>query len=157
MHNEQLSGKTNKLITPLSLINGSRMKIIFSCVCILSLSIYLLYYGPLILISKLSTNLYISALIVTISEVITFPFTYFYIHKMKRITLGKFMYGISGFSAFVLVFLIPNICEKNGNDCENKNSNILSYLELFFVFVFRFCSSLQFSVFLVYCNEVFPT
>ena len=57
----------SKMATPVDLFRYPSLRYISIAVCLLSTFIYILYYGPLMLISKLSFSLYINALVVTAS------------------------------------------------------------------------------------------
>lgn len=85
-------------------------------VCLLSAFIYILYYGPLMLINKLSFSLYINALVVTVSELLTYPLSFFLIHRIRRQAIGILLYAICGATAFGLIFIIANLCEEGACD-----------------------------------------
>ena len=103
--------RKKKIYTPTDLFRYPSIRFISIAICILSTFIYVLYYGPLMLMSKLSFSLYINALVVTASELITYPFSYFFIHKIPRQKIGYVLYGISGIAAFILIFILINLCE----------------------------------------------
>lgn len=94
----------------MDLFRYKSIRFISIAVCLLTLFICILYYGPLILIEKLSFNLYINALVVTSSELVTYPFSYFFIQKIKRQQIGIFLNVCCAISSFSLIFIIGNLC-----------------------------------------------
>lgn len=106
----------SRIYTPVDLFRYPSIRFISIAVCLLSLFIYILYYGPLMLISKLSFNMYINALVVTVSELVTYPLCFLLIHRIRRKLAGIVLYGVCGVSAFMLIFVIANLCQ-DGSKC----------------------------------------
>lgn len=64
------------------------------------------------LINKFSFDIYTNALVITLSELITYPLSYFFIHKIPRKKIGMILYGISGAITFSLIFIIAAQCDQ---------------------------------------------
>ena len=113
-NNEHLDKHKNKhkhkIFSPIDLFRYSSIRFISVAVCSLSIFIYILYYGPLMLISKLSFSPYVNAFVVNISELVTYPISYFLIERIPRQKIGYILYAISGAASFSLIFIIGNLC-----------------------------------------------
>lgn len=140
---QQSTPSQKSTMTPLHLFIYPSIRKISIFVCLISFVIYALYYGPLMLIGNLGLNIYINAIVVVCSEIVIYPFFYFQIDKMARRKVGVLLFALCTVSSLVLVFYEPS--------CEEGICTAV-ILRLGLIFIFRFCISLEFALFLVYCN-----
>jgi di/tricarboxylate transporter len=89
------------------------MRVISISICILGFSIYLLYYGPVILASKFSFTVYVNALVVTSSELVIYPFILMFIEKLPRKKTAIVLFSVCGVSSFALIFVVRFLCENS--------------------------------------------
>ncbi len=114
-------------------------------------SVDFLYYAPLILIDNFGFNFYLNGVIINLSELITYFVSYFLITKLKRKNMALFLFAVAFGCSFILLFIHKNeICSE---DCWNAKNVI----ELLIIFVMRFAISLEFQIYLIYVNELYPT
>lgn len=109
-------------------------------ICVLSFSIYMMYYGPLMLIEKYNLNMYVSALVITSSEIVLYPFLYFWVDRMNRRMWAKIFFGVDVVCAILLFFVL------------GSKDTLMKTVQMVLIFVFRFCISFEFSLFAVYCT-----
>lgn len=113
-------------------------------VCILSFTIYLMYYGPLMLMEKYNLNVFVSAIVLTMSDILVYPIVYFYVERMRRKLMGKLLFAVAVVSAVGLFFVT------------NRNDDFWKILQMVLIFVFRFAISFYFVIFAIYSTELFP-
>lgn len=83
-------------------------------ICVVSFCIYLLYYGPLMLISKFSFSIYVNAAAVTFSELFVYPLLFLCINKMKRRAWNAWLFGGAGVLSGALILVVASQCEHSG-------------------------------------------
>jgi hypothetical protein len=71
-----------KLITPIDLCRFSSLRTITICCSIASFMTYAMYYGPALIIDEIGFNIYISNIMVNMSELVTFLPAYLYIDRI---------------------------------------------------------------------------
>ena len=129
------------IITPLDLFKfPSLRKITISC-SLVCFAIYGLYYGPVLIISQIGFDIYISSIIVQGSGLASFIPVYFLIETIPRRKSGFFFFAITLTSAVILIFVVKP------NDCVICTKSII---ELILIFVFRFSISFYFAIFQLY-------
>jgi hypothetical protein len=74
----------------------------------MSFSIYLMYYGPLMLIEKYKMNVFVSTMVVVSSEIIVYPIFYFKVKSMKRKFWATAFFASAVVCAFILLFVIDS-------------------------------------------------
>lgn len=62
----------DKYITPLDLLRFPSLRAITICCSIISFMTYAMYYGPSLIIDSIGFNIYISNIMVNLSELVTF-------------------------------------------------------------------------------------
>ena len=103
--------------------------------------------GPLIIIDDLGLNPFLSQVVISISEIISYPICFFFITRTPRIKSGYIFFGLSAIFTGILVFVTPpDYC----NGC------IEGFIEIILVFCSRFCICYYFSIFFLYVTEIFP-
>lgn len=68
-------------------------------------SVDFLYYAPLMLIKEFGFDFYINGVLINISELITYFFTYYFITKLERRRLALWLFGLALACSFALLFL----------------------------------------------------
>ncbi len=109
---DECNEKSNKKIfTYLDLFKYASLKKITICTALMFFSINFLYYAPLMLISQFGLDFYMNGVIVNLSDLVTYPFSYYFILTLKRRKFNIFA-SIAAFAcSFALVFLYTNkIC-----------------------------------------------
>jgi hypothetical protein len=56
-----------KMITPIDLCRFPSLRVITICLCIVSFSLYALYYGPVLVIDKIGFDVFVSSYVVQAS------------------------------------------------------------------------------------------
>ena len=97
-----------------------------------------MYYGPLMLIEKYNLNVFVSALVLTSSEIIVYPIVYFWLDKMQRKLWAKILYGVAIVCAVLLFFIV------------GANNGIWQFIQMALIFIFRFVVSFQFVILAIY-------
>ncbi len=110
-----------------------RTKSIF--IGIIIFSVDFLYYGPLMLIDQFGFNFYINGVIINISELITYVFSYFLIVKLKRRFFGIVMFSIALVCSFILIYVSEKVM------CTNDCWSAKIIIQLIVIFIFRFVIS----------------
>ncbi len=88
-----------------------------------------MYYGPLMLIEKYNLNIFVSALVVTASEIVVYPIVYFWVDRMKRKIWAKILFGVGIICAVLLYFIA------------GSNEGFMKFIQMSLIFVFRFAIS----------------
>jgi len=88
-----------------------------------------MYYGPLMLIEKYNLNVFVSALVVTSSDIISYPIVYFWVDKMKRKLWAKMLFALAILCAIALFFVI------------GSHDSFWKAIQMILIFVFRFAIS----------------
>ncbi len=125
-------------MTVLDMFKYPSIRFIWIYTCILSFSIYLMYYGPLMLLDQYNFNIYISSVILTLSDMIVYPILYKTIKNMKRKLWGKIFFSIAIACAVILLFIV------------GTKDSFVSVIQMILIFCFRFAISFEFAVFGIY-------
>lgn len=64
-----------------------------------------LYFAPLIIIDEFGFDFYINGLIINVTELVTFIYTYFYITSMKRKVFNIAAFAIAFVTSTALIFI----------------------------------------------------
>jgi hypothetical protein len=71
-----------------------------------------MYYGPALIIDEVGFNIFVSSVMIQLSELVVYFPAYAYIEKMPRKNMGIILFSIASFVSFFLVFLEkPEECE----------------------------------------------
>lgn len=65
-----------------------------------------MYFGPLMVFEKYNLNIFVSALVMTSSELFVYPITYFWLDKMERKLFGKILCGVTTICSLFLYFIV---------------------------------------------------
>jgi drug/metabolite transporter (DMT)-like permease len=74
----------------------------------LSFTIYLMYYGPLMFLEYYHLNVYISAIVITSSDMLVYPLFYCYVEKMHRKKWAFIFFGVATACSIALAFMHGN-------------------------------------------------
>lgn len=138
----------DKYITPLDLCRFPSLRIITICCSIASFVTYAMYYGPALIIDEIGFNIYISNIMVNMSELVTFLPAYLYIDKIERRKGGIILFSVCSLSALLLTFI---------KKPEDVDISLEAVLELIIVFIFRACVAFFFCFFQIYFCELYPS
>jgi OCT family organic cation transporter-like MFS transporter 13 len=115
---------------------------------LVSISTYLIYYGPTLIIGQFGFDIYTSNLVLNTADILTYYPLMLIIDKIRRRRICMLLFFIATVISAALIFLVKP------QDCDNCS---IIYIQLALVFVFRFCISMEFTVMLVYQSEIYPT
>lgn len=65
-----------------------------------------LYYGPSLIIDKIGFNIYITNVLVNLSDIVTYLPAYLLVEKIERNSMGIKLYALCTLSSLLLVFII---------------------------------------------------
>lgn len=66
-----------------------------------------LYFGPVIIVDDLGISPFLAQVIVSLSELLAYPFAFCFIQKMPRVKSGIICYILSAICTTVLIFVVP--------------------------------------------------
>ena len=115
---------------------------------IVSISTYLIYYGPILIIGQFGFDIYTSNLVLNVADILTYYPLMLIIDKIRRRAGCMLLFFIATVVSGILIFLVKP------KDCDTCS---IIFIQLALIFVFRFCVSMQFTLMLVYQNEIYPT
>ena len=96
------------------------------------------------MLDKFKMNIFINGLVVGVSEIISYPITYFIIMKSKRRLVAYACFAAAFLCSGILIFVW---------DQEDENPDIANSIGvLALIFIFRFAVSLEYTFFYVYFN-----
>ena len=102
------------LLTFSSLFEYPSLRLKAICTMIIWFSIGFLYYAPFILVNQFGFNFFLNGILLDISEVLTYLFTYFAITHIKRKKLIYTTLIVIFFCCFALIFIDKtSICTHN--------------------------------------------
>ena len=96
---------SGKYVTPIDLCRFPSLRVITICCSIASFMTYAMYYGPALIIDEIGFNIYISNIMVNLSELVTFLPAYLFIEKIERKKWGMILFTVCSVSALVLTFI----------------------------------------------------
>ena len=139
--------KFNFIITPYHLFKFKSLRKSTICCSLTFMFITYLYFGPIVIVDKLGINPFLSQIIISLSELLAYPFSFWFIQKLPRIKSGYICFALAILFNGILIFVNP------GEDCNGCTQGII---EIIFVFASRFVISFYFSIFFLYVTEIFP-
>lgn len=111
----------------------------------------ILYNAPLMLIDEFGFDFYLNGIILNLSELSTYFFTYFYITRLPRKTVNILTSVVTLICSVILIFLhTRKIC--SGQECYSSRM----VLEMVVFFILRVSVSLIYQVLYLYVAELFP-
>jgi MFS family permease len=109
---------------------------------------FLMYYGPVLIVSQFGFDIYTSNVILNVADLLTYYPLMLMIDKIKRRKACMIQLGGGSIICGILIFLVaPDDCDK----CATI------YVQLALIFVFRFLISMEFAIIGIYQAELFPT
>jgi hypothetical protein len=103
-----------------------------------------MYYGPLMLMERYNLNVFVSAVVLTMSDIFVYPIIYFFVEKMQRKLWGKMLFALATICGVGLFFVT------------RLEGNFWKFMQMVLIFVFRFAISFYFVLFSIYSTELFP-
>ena len=129
------AGQQGDLLTYIDLFRYKSLRNITVSSMILFLSSSILFFMPLNLVTQFGFNFYLNGLIINLSELISFPFSLYFVRTLKRRTFVCRCLVVALIASFMLVFIDKNmICVDN---C--WNARMVGELLLFFLLRFANC------------------
>lgn len=95
----------DKYITPIDLCRFPSLRVITVCCSIASFMTYAMYYGPALIIEDIGFNIYISNIMVNMSELVTFLPAYLFIDRIERKKWGIILFSVASICALALTFI----------------------------------------------------
>jgi len=115
---------------------------------LVSLSTYLLYYGPILIVGQIGFNIYTSTAILNVADLLTYYPLMLIVNKIRRKKSLIILFGIATVISGIMIFLVKPA------DCDNCS---ILYIQLVLIFMFRFSISMEFALMNVYQIELYPT
>lgn len=112
-----------------------------------SISTYILYYGPTLIVTQFGFDVYTSSTILNVSDLLTYYPLMLIVDKIKRRKACMIQFGTATVIAGILIFLTKP------EDCENCP---IIFVQLGLIFIFRFMISMEFALMNVYQSELYP-
>lgn len=100
----QVVQEFDKMITPLDLLRFPSLRIPTICLSLISIATYAMYYGPALTISEIGFDIYISNIIISVADLLTYPPAYFWIAKLPRKLAGVVLFASAFVISGILIF-----------------------------------------------------
>jgi hypothetical protein len=97
--------KKNKNLNILDLFKYSSLRFTTIAACLLSYLNFSMYYGPMIIISKIGFNMFVSSFALSVSELLVYIPSYLYIEDISRKKAGLIVFLTATISTGVLIFV----------------------------------------------------
>ena len=112
-------------------------------ICLLFFALTYAYIGPIVIVDKLGYSPFKSQVMISAAEILVYPITYCIIDLLPRRKSAQFLMGLASIFTGVLIFIKkPEVCD----NCFEGN------MEIAMVFCARFCISMYFAIFFLYCT-----
>lgn len=119
------------------------LSIVFCIICIS-------FYAPSLMLSEFDFDFFINGLAIGFSQLIAYVATYFIVERARRRLLANICFGVALACSGALIFLWDQTGEKESTTAEQVIIIVL-------IFLFQLAISIEFTVFYVYQNELYPT
>ena len=114
---------------------------------LVSLSTYLMYYGPTLIVGQIGFDIYTSTVILNVADLLTYYPLMLIVDKIRRKKSLIIMFGVATVISGVMIFLVKP------DDCD---ACTILYIQLVLIFIFRFAISMEFALMNVYQAELYP-
>lgn len=115
---------------------------------LVSLSTYLMYYGPTLIVGQIGFDIYTSTVILNVADLLTYYPLMLIVDKIRRKKSLIIQFGVATVISGVMIFLVKP------DDCDTCT---ILYIQLVLIFIFRFAISMEFALMNVYQTELYPT
>lgn len=139
-----------KKFTVVDLFKYKSTRLITLLLCILFCTICMSFYAPSLMLGEFEFDLFINGLAVGLSQLVAYMGTFFIVERAKRKLLANVCFGVTLACAVALLFVWDQ-----GSDEETSTGRQIAILLL--IFLFQLAISVEFTVFYVYENELYPT
>lgn len=119
------------------------LSVVFCIICIS-------FYAPSLMLSQFDFDFFINGLAIGISQLTAYIGTFFIVERARRKLLANVCFGVTFACAFILFFVWDQ-----GSD--EKTSTAQQAIIMLLIFLFQLAISVEFTVFYVYENELYPT
>jgi hypothetical protein len=119
------------------------LSIVFCIICIS-------FYAPSLMLSEFDFDFFINGLAIGVSQLIAYVATFFIVERARRRLLANICFGVALACSGTLIFLWDQGGEKETSTAEQAIIIVL-------IFLFQLAVSIEFTVFYVYQNEMYPT
>lgn len=130
------AGQQGDVLTYIDLFRYKSLRKITISSMILFFSSSILFFMPLNLVTQFGFNFYLNGLIINLSELISFPFSLYFVRTLKRRVFICRCLVVAFMASFILVFI------DNNRICVNNCWNIRMVGELLLFFLLRFANCL---------------
>jgi hypothetical protein len=100
-----LNLKKNKNLNVFDLFKYPSLRFTTIAASLLSYLNLSMYYGPMIIISKIGFNIFVSSFALSISELLVYIPSYLYIEAISRKKVGIIVFLIAAISTGILIFI----------------------------------------------------
>lgn len=139
--------KYDKPSVPWDVFRYSSLRVITIAQGFISISIFMMYYGPTLIVSQFGFNIYTSETVLNVSDLLTYYPLMLIIDKVRRRKCSSILFIVATTASIVLIFITnPDNCDM----CATV------FIQLSLVFVFRFAISMVFALNGIYSTEMYP-
>jgi hypothetical protein len=139
-----------KKFTVVDLFKYKSTRWITLLLCILFCTICMSFYAPSLMLNEFDLDIFINGLAVGISQLLAYMGTFFIVERARRKLLANLCFGVTMACAVALIFVWDQGSEETPSTGEQVANLIL-------IFLFQLAISVEFTVFYVYENEIYPT
>ena len=137
----QDSNENKQMSTPLDPFRYASLRLRTITQGIINISIFLMYYGPSLIIAQFGFDIYTSNTILNIADLATYYPLMVIIDKIMRRKACMIQFSGAFVISGILIFLVTP------EDCDGC---YIVYIQLFLIFIFRFLISMVFAIIGIY-------
>ena len=137
-----------QVCTPIDVFKYPSLRLATFTQAIVSLSTYLMYYGPTLIVSQFGFDIYTSTVVLNVADLLTYYPLMLIVDKIRRKKALIIQFLVATVISGIMIFLVKP------EDCD---SCIILYVQLVLIFIFRFAISMEFALMNVYQTELYPT
>jgi hypothetical protein len=93
------------MITAIDLCRFGSLRVTTICACFVSFMTYAMYYGPALIIDQIGFSIYVSNVVVNLSELVALVPSYLFIEKIARKKWGIILFSICSFCSLLLNYI----------------------------------------------------
>ena len=144
----QEANEYQDMSTPLDPFRYASLRLKTITQLIINICIFLMYYGPTLIIAQFGFDIYTSNTILNVADLATYYPLMLIIDKIKRRKTIMIQFTGAFIICAILIFLVAP------EDCDGC---YVIYIQLALIFVFRFLTSMIFAIIGIYQAELYPT
>ena len=136
------------MLTYFDLVRYASLRKLTICTTILFSCSSIIYFLPLDLVQRFGYNFYLNGVLISVSQLLSFPFILFLIENLKRRDfIVKCLVAVMIFSLLLLWIDSSSVCT---GKCRSGG-------QMFLFFAIRFAVSLEFPVLFIFIFELYPS